>query len=254
MKRINAILIDDELTAVQTLRGMLAEFCPMVNVIQTANTIDQAVQAVEQYRPEVVFLDIEMPPHGTGFDFLHRTEHLPYGVIFTTAYAHYAIQAINDVQPWAYLIKPYKTVELIQAVHIATVKTSQLEAQANSRHRGFIINDMRKGNVVVRFTDLIYCQADGSCTIFFVMQNGLTERYAVYKTLKEVELELPDFMFCRVHHSFLVNMNYIQRYERLGRTGKVVLPAETTVDVSAQKMDHFIRHFNQFLQGFEGKG
>jgi two-component system LytT family response regulator len=253
MKRINAIILDDEPTAIHTLRGMLAEFCPMVNVLQTANTIDQGVQAVEQYRPEVVFLDIEMPPHGTGFDFLRRTEHIPYGVIFTTAYEHYAIQAINDVQPWAYLVKPYKTVELIQAVHITAVKTSQMEAQANTRHRGIIIGDMRKGNVVVRFTDLIFCQADGSCTIFHVLQDGKTERYSMYKNLKDVESELPDTMFCRIHHSFLVNMNYIQRYERMGRTGKVHLPSETTVDVSAQKMDHFVRHFNHFLQGFDGK-
>lgn len=251
MKRINAVIVDDEATAAQTLRGMLAEFCPMVNVIQVANSIDTGVNAVEQYRPEIVFLDIEMPPYGTGFDFLRQTEHLPFGVIFTTAYPHYAVQAINDVQPWAYLIKPYKTVELIQAIHNAALKTSQLEALSNNRHRGFILGDMRKGNIVVRFSDLVYCQAEGSCTAFYVLQNGIIERHAMYRNLKEMESELPDSMFCRVHHSFIVNMNYIQRYERVGRSGKIYLKHETAVDLSAQKIDHFVRHFNQFLRGYE---
>lgn len=251
MKRINAVIVDDETTAADTLRGMLAEFCPMVNVIQAADTIDTAIDAVEQYRPEIVFLDIEMPPHGTGFDFLRRTEHLSFGVIFTTAHPHYAVQAINDVQPWAYLVKPYKTVELIQAVHIAAVKTGQLAALANNHHRGFILGDMRKGNVVVRFSDLVYCQADGSCTIFYVLQNGKVERHSMYRNLKDMESELPDTLFCRVHHSFIVNMSYIQRYERLGRSGKIYLTCEATVDLSAQKTDHFVRHFNQFLRGVE---
>ena len=253
MKRINAVIVDDESTAADTLIGMLAEYCPMVNVIKTAQSIDEGIRAVEQYQPEVVFLDIEMPPYGTGFDFLRLTEHLSFGVIFTTAYPHYAVQAINDVQPWAYLIKPYKTVELIQAIHIAAVKTSQLEAQANNRHRGFILGDMRKGSVVVRYSDLIYCQADGSCTNFYVLQEGKVERFSMYRNLKDMEAELPDNIFCRVHHSFIVNMNYVQRYERIGRSGKIYLEHNASVDLSAQKIEHFVRHFNQFLKGVEGK-
>ncbi|MBL7775847.1 MAG: response regulator transcription factor [Saprospiraceae bacterium] len=253
MKRINAVIIDDEITAAHTLRGMLAEFCPMVNVIQVANDIESALRIVEQYRPEVVFLDIEMPPHGTGFDFLNQTQHLSFGVIFTTAYPHYAVKAINDVQPWAYLVKPYKTVELIQAVHIAAVKTSQLEAQANNRHRGFVLGDMRKGSVVVRFADLIFCQADGSCTTFFIQRDGKLERYSMYKNLKDMEADLPDSMFCRVHHGFIVNMAYIQRYERQGRAGKIHLAHDLSIDLSAQKMEHFVRHFNQFLRGVDGR-
>ncbi len=252
MKRIKAVIIDDEVNAVATLRGMLEEFCPMVDIIHVAHTIDHGVEAVEQYRPEVVFLDIEMPPHGNGFDFLRRTEHLSFGVIFTTAYAHYAVQAINEVQPWAYLVKPYKTVDLIQAVHIATVKTSQSGYFARDEHRGLILGDARKGNVVVRFSDLIYCQADGSCTNFYIRRDDKVERLIIYKNLKEVEAELPEAMFCRVHHSFLVNMAFVQRYERVGRSGQIHLAAGATVDVSAQRMEAFVRQFGQFLRGAGG--
>ncbi len=118
MKRINAIVVDDEIGAVHTLRGMLEEYCPMVNIIAAANTVEQGVRVAKQYRPDIVFLDIEIPPNGNGFDFLRQTEDCDFNIIFTTAYAHYAIQAINDVQPVAYLVKPYRVAELGQPVPI----------------------------------------------------------------------------------------------------------------------------------------
>lgn len=251
MRQVKAIIVDDEVSAVATLRGMLDDFCPMIDVIHVANTIDHGVKAAEQYKPDVVFLDIEMPPHGNGFDFLRRTEHLPFGVIFTTAYAEYAVRAINEVQPWAYLIKPYKTTELIKAAHAAQAKVNENGFSAKHEHRGFVIKDMKKGSIVVRYTELMYCQADSSCTLFYIRRNGQLERIAIYKSLKDLEAELPDTLFCRVHHSFLVNLSYIQRYERLGRTGKLYLENGINVDVSAQKMDHFLRQFNRFLQGPE---
>jgi len=251
MKRIKSIIIDDEISAVHTLRGMLDEFCPMVNVVQAVNNIEQAVQAVKHYHPEVVFLDIEMPPNGTGFDFLRQTEDLSYGVIFTTAYAHYAIQAINEAQPWAYLVKPYKSAELVQAIHNATVKLTKPAPSSDHAYRGIALGDMRKGNVVIRFNELIYCQAEGPCTNFYYLQNGKLERHVAYKSLKDIEKEVPDTLFCRVHHSYLINMAHVRRFERIGRTGKVYLPDETPIDVSAQKLELFHQHFSQFLRGYE---
>lgn len=251
MKRTRAVIIDDEGSAVESLRGMLAEFCPLVNIIQVANTVEQGVAAVKQYEPDVVFLDIEIPPGGTGFDFLRLTEDLHYGVIFTTAYPNYAIRAINEAQPWAYLVKPYKSADLVHAVHIATVKSAipAASAVAQHSHRGIILADMRKGNVVIRFNDLIYCQADGPCTNFYFNREGHLERHVAYKSLKEIEAQLPDTFFCRVHHSYLVNLSYVQRFERTGRTGHVYLPNNIQIDVSAQKLEPFSRHFHQFLRG-----
>lgn len=249
MKRINAIIIDDEAGAVHTLRGMLAEFCPMVHVQSIANNIEQGVKAARQYRPEVVFLDIEMPPQGTGFDFLRQTEDCDFGVIFTTAHAHYAIQAINSAQPVAYLVKPIKVSELTQAIHAATLRAGKSAAPPDPTHRGIVLGDARKGSIVIRYTDILYCQADGACTVFFISrESGAIERQSVYRTLKEVELELPGETFCRTHHSYLVNMAHIQRYERQGRGGVLYLPRDTRVEMSSHKMEGFIRHFHTFLR------
>lgn len=252
MRRINAIVVDDEISAVHTLRSMLEEYCPKVNIIAVANSIEQGVRAVRQYRPDVVFLDIEIPPQGTGFDFLRQTEDCEFGVIFTTAYAHHAIQAINEAQPWAYLVKPYRVAELVQAIQVAAVKSSQAGPPADPAHRGIMLSDMRKGNLVLRHSDILYCQADGPCTAFYVQRNGAVERHVVYRTLKEVEQELPDDMFCRTHHGYLVNMAHILRFERRGRSGVVHLPEESRVEISQHKMENFVQHFTDFLRGFGG--
>ncbi|MBL7796937.1 MAG: response regulator transcription factor [Saprospiraceae bacterium] len=249
MRRISAVIIDDEASAIQSLKGMLDELCPMVTISGTATSVEQALAIVNQYRPHVVFLDIEMPPHSNGFDFLRKTEHLNFGVIFTTAYQHYAVQAINEFQPWAYLIKPYKVAELIQAVHVATLMSSQSGKPAPQQPRGVLLSDMRKGNVVVRYADLICCLTEGSLTVFYFYNDGKVENLAVYRSLREIESELPMQLFCRVHHGAIVNMACIRRYERIGRSGKVYLDADLTVEVSTQKMEHFSREFNLFLKG-----
>ena len=136
-------------------------------------------------------------------------------------------------------------------MQIAIAKTSAPVAAPAIQHdhRGIILSDMRKGHVVVRYTDLVYCQADGSCTVFYTLQGDTFERKSVYKNLKEIESQLPEDIFCRTHHSYLVNMCYVSRYERVGRTAKVHLVNNTTIDVSAQKLDNFVQHFNKFLNG-----
>ncbi|MBK9337066.1 MAG: response regulator transcription factor [Lewinellaceae bacterium] len=251
MHQINAIIVDDEASAVLTLRGMLEEFCPMVHVIHIASSVEQGVFAANQYRPEVVFLDIEMHPNGNGFDFLEQTNRLDFGVIFTTAHAQYAVRAINATQPWAYLVKPYKAAELIQAVQTAVLNVRLPDAPVASQPRGIILSDMRKGNVVVRYTDLICCLSDGSCSVFHYYDEDKVEQLAVYRTMRDIEAELPGHLFCRVHHGAVVNMAYIRRYERIGRSGKLYLVSNLTTDVSTQKMEHFTREFDLFLKGGE---
>lgn len=255
MKRINAVIVDDELSAVHTLRGMLTEFCPMVHVQSVANTVEQGARAVRQYLPDVVFLDIEMPPYGTGFDLLPQIEGYDVGIIFTTAYAHYAIQAINDAQPIAYLVKPIRVPDLVRAIHAATLRTAKkAAAQADPSHRGIVLTDARKGSIVIRFADILYCEADGACTAIYIRQEGgKIERLYAGRPLKEIETELPAGMFFRSHHSFVVNMAHIQRYDRRGRAGVIFLPRDTRVEVSANRMEPFVELFHDFLRGRAGR-
>lgn len=244
MKKINALIVDDEIAALNTLRGMLGEYCSEIKVVAAARSVDEAVLAAAQWKPDLVFLDIEMPPFGSGFDFVSRAlQYGTFGVIFTTAYPKYAIQAINTVQPWAYLVKPYSVADLVEAVEVASNKLLDFEAQ------GIIIPDSRKGNQVLRIRDILYCEADGTTTDIFLLRSNKIEKVTAYRTLKDLESELPESFFCRTHHSYLVNMQHIERYERTGRNGLIYLPQGACVSISVLKMEYFEERFGVFLQG-----
>ena len=252
MIHINALIIDDESGAINTLRGMLGEFCPEVTIVGEANSVEGALRAAAQHRPDLVFLDIEMPPFGNGFDFLKPFQQLPFGVIFTTAYPQYAVEAINMVQPSAYLVKSYRVVDLIAAVRTAgeRLRERQPEPAGNLLdNSSLIIADSRKGNLVLRTRDILYCQADGSTTDIILLRHGRIEKISASRTLKEIEMELPASHFCRTHNSFLVNMAHIERWERTGRNGLIHLPGQEKVEISVQRMDFFVQQFMAFVKG-----
>jgi two-component system LytT family response regulator len=242
--KIRTLLVDDEIAALNTLSGMLHDYCPEVKVVASARTVDEAVQAAAQWKPELVFLDIRMSPFGSGFDFLERSwKKGSFGVIFTTAFPEYAIKAINAVQPWSYLVKPYTVNNLKEAVEIAAEKLSSAD------HQSIVIPDSRKGNQVLRVRDILYCEADGSTTDIFLLRNNKVEKITASRLLGDLEEELPEWLFCRTHNSFLVNMRHILRWERTGRNGLVYLPEGKCVSISVLKMEHFVERFEVFLKG-----
>ncbi len=253
-RTVSVLLIDDEIGAINTLRGMLREYCPRVQVAGVALSVTEAIQAAHQLKPELVFLDIEMPPIGSGFDFLNNIGEIDFGVVFTTAYPKYAIKAINTVQPWAYLVKPYSVSELRKAVETAVEKIRQQKQSALevAGRRGIMLHDSRKGSFVILAGDIVYCKAGGSFTDLFLWRNERLEKLTSSRNLGEFEAELPETLFCRTHHSYLVNLAYVERFERTGRNGVAHLArAKTRVDVSVSKMDTFASRLEEFFQNNE---
>lgn len=244
MKKINALLVDDETGALNTLSGMLGEYCPQVKIAGTARSVEEAVRAANQLKPDLVFLDIQMQPFGNGFDFLQQAwKKGAFGVIFTTAFPEYAIQAIKAVQPWAYLVKPYSVTDLVEAVEVAAEKLR------DSENHSIMVTDSRKGTLVLRIREILYCEADGPTTDIILLRNGKIEKVVASKVLKDIEAELPESMFCRCHHSYLVNMQHVDRYERTGRNGLIYLPLGACVSISVLKMEHFEERFGAFIGG-----
>ena len=245
------MIVDDEIGAINTLRGMLRQYCPEVIISGTAASVREAITAAVQLRPDLVFLDIEMPPVGSGFDFLKNCPETGFGVIFTTAYPQYAVQAINVIQPWAYLVKPYSVSELKAAVQTAYQKLRQQhwnELRAAGQ-RAIIVPDSRKGTQVLRAEDIVFCKADGSFTQLYVLKQQKLEKITSSRNLGEFEAELPELLFCRTHHSFLVNLRYVERFERTGRNGIIHLSCSPApVDVSVAKMDLFVSRLEEFCQ------
>jgi two-component system, LytTR family, response regulator len=252
MISMNAILIDDEPSALRTLQGMLTDYCPQVKVLQTASSVAEAVQAIETLEPQLIFLDIEMHPQGNGFQVLEQTASKQYEVVFTTAYPQYAAEAINKAYPLAYLVKPYDIKALIAAVNTCFIHIQSQQILKESAPRvpkGIIIPDMRKGNQVIMAKDVLYCEADGSSTHVVVNRQQKVERITASRILKDIEAELPNGTFCRIHHSFVVNMDYIERYEKTGRGGAVYLQGGLKIDISGAKMEPFEQSFRAFLYG-----
>ncbi|MBK8565910.1 MAG: response regulator transcription factor [Saprospiraceae bacterium] len=251
MKKINTIIVDDEESAINTLRGMINNYFPQIEVVAVANNVDDALQKAAAHQPSLVFLDVEMPPFGSGFDFLEKCPNRNFGVIFVTAYPKYAIKAINDAQPWGYLVKPYSVNELTLAIEKAEEKIKELNevnSLINEEH-SLVLPDARKGNVVIRTKDIVYCEADGTTTDIFYQKEGKMLRFTASRTLKDVEEQLPIRTFCRSHHSYLVNLAFVDRYERTGRNGIIHFKDGSKAPISVGKMEDFEDRFLQFSGG-----
>src|SRR3954462_6018098 len=111
---IKAILIDDEVHCIDTLSMLLADYCPEVEIVEKCMSAKKGLEAIEKTKPDLVFLDIEMPVMN-GFELLEQFKHIPFSVIFTTSYDQYAIKAIR-FSALDYLLKPIDPKELVPAV------------------------------------------------------------------------------------------------------------------------------------------
>jgi two-component system, LytTR family, response regulator len=237
MKKIRALIIDDETAAQKTLIGMLGNFCPQITVIGKSNNINEAADLIAQIKPDLLFLDIQMSPFESGFDLLGRTSHLTYGVIFVTAYPQYAIKAINSAQPWAYLVKPFSADDLMEAVRSAFKKILENKDHTPEKEepQSMVISDSRKGQTIIRFKDIVCCKTYQPVVEITYLKNWQIEKAYAYQTLKQMQGQLPDIQFARTHHGVIVNLAYIERIEKNNRGCTLHLVQAIQVPVSVNK-------------------
>ncbi len=229
---------------------MLGEFCPQVTVVATSNNINEAIVLVEQHQPDLLFLDIQMSPYESGFDLLNRTKNIQYGVIFVTAFAQYAIKAINAAQPWAYLVKPFSADDLMEAVRAAYKKVMEnLESTTipEDEHKGIVVSDARKGQIILRLKEIVYCQAGQSVVEIAYFKQNKMEKIYTYLSLKHIQSQLPEMQFCRIHHGSIVNLVFVDRFEKVGRSGIIYLTNGVQLPVSVKKADQFEQSLKRFL-------
>src|SRR4026207_287856 len=119
---INAVLIDDEKHCLETLSMMLSRYCKEVNIIEQCGSAKKGLEAINRHKPDLVFLDIEMPMMN-GFELLEQFTEIPFAVIFTTSYDQYAIKAFR-YSALDYLLKPIDPEELITSVTKVSSKKS----------------------------------------------------------------------------------------------------------------------------------
>ncbi len=212
---IKAILIDDEVHCLEALSLLLAEFCPEVEILEHCRFAKNGLEAIERFKPDIVFLDIEMPVM-SGFELLEQLPTIPFHVVFTTGYDQYAIKAIR-FSALDYLLKPIGPQELSTAVkriqqvgHLPKVDQFQiLLKQIHGKTSGFnkIAIPTTDGFELIPSEQVMYCEANNNYTHFTLKNNN---RIIACRTLKEIEEQLESLpFFVRVHHSYLVNLNEV---------------------------------------------
>lgn len=250
---MRVIIVDDEVTSSQVLEQLLREYVPSVQIISICNKAKDSIQILSELKPDLVFLDIEMPGI-TGFDILDRLEEIHFDVIFTTAHSQYGIRAIQ-FSAIDYLLKPIDVNELIQSVQRAENNRTNkysierikvlLENIQQMNHNAIyqrIALPISDGFKFIFTDDIIRCASSNNYTNIY-LKNG--EKILVSRTLKDFENNLNVYPFCRVHNSHLINVKYVQEFVKTD-SSILVMTDGTEVEVSRRKKDELIRMLNPF--------
>jgi two-component system, LytTR family, response regulator len=246
---LKAILIDDELSSLQNLKQKLEEFCKSVIVLAICQKPEEAILLIRHHKPDILFLDIEMPKMN-GFRMLDELGDYDAAIIFTTAYNHYAIDAIRS-SAFDYLIKPISIQDLQNAVHRLTgVRARQTKERLHVLRDSMADSKSQENKIAVPTNDgfefilirnIIRIESSSSYSRIFLV-GGHT--LLVTRLLKDFEDILSGCRFFRVHNSHIVNLQHIRKYIR-GEGGQVVMENGDMVDVSRRKKDEFISLFTK---------
>lgn len=246
MRKLKAIIIDDENSSRQSLRQKVEHYCMDVELIAECENGEEGIKAIEEKHPDIVFLDVEMP-RMNGFTMLQNINNQNFELIFTTAYDHYAIRAIR-FSALDYLVKPIEVQDLQLAVERAKEKREQhhpnerietlLHNLLDEKHttKRIAIPSM-EGLQFIEISDIVYLEAESNYTIIYLKS---LPKLTVSKTLKDFEELLPPQIFLRIHHSHLINKNHIQKYFK-GEGGQVMMSNGKTLDVARRKKEEFMK-------------
>lgn len=245
---IRCLIVDDESKAREILVEMLKLYCSGVKVVGQAHNVSSAYEKINSLKPDLVLLDIKMPD-GSGFDLLKKFSSIDFKVVFITAHEEYAIKAFR-FSALDYLLKPIDPSDLISAVE----KISELENVAGMdeqfdtfKNNYFKEETTRDKRIVLKTTENIYiiylkdvirCQSEKNYTYFYFADR---DRIIVSKTLKEFEEILTDYGFMRVHRSHLVNLKFIERYDKT-EGGLLIMTDQSKVDVSHRKKEALLNY------------
>lgn len=250
---MKAILVDDEPDGIRTLQKMLESHCPNVKVAATCSNATTARQQLEETKPDVVFLDIQMPGKN-GLELLTEIPDKEFEVIFVTAHNEYMLQALQ-YSAADYLLKPVDEDRLIEAVQrvekrLQGGKKEWTETLMHNLSKTGNPSEMRlclptlKGFIVVKLDDIIYCEAERSYTIFHL--DG-KRTVTVSKSLIEYDNLLQDTQFLRIHKSFLVNLHHVKEYQR-GEGGTVIMSDNAEIEVSRRKKEFFLGRMKELYK------
>ena len=242
---IKAFIIDDEPGCCKTLSLLLERYCPEVQVVAIFNNGLDALQAINESSPDLVFLDVQMPKMN-GFEMLEKLSIVNFHLIFTTSYDQYALKAFR-FSAIDYLLKPVDREELQKALQ-KVLQRSQMSAAEQLQimfqklyHPASSINKIAlptmEGLQMIPVQSIISCEAHDNYTTLILKDN---KKLVVSCTLKVIEEMLENYSFIRVHRSFLVNLHEVEKYVK-GDGGYLVMSDASHIYISRNKKEELLK-------------
>ena len=232
--KLTAIIVDDEFYGRENLKKIIENYCSEIEILGCADSVICAKELVELHKPDVVFLDINMPVLD-GFDFLEEYIDRSFMVVFVSAHEEFGINAVK-VGATDYLLKPVNIRELKQTVkNLMSLKSKNSKADV-VQQTGKLIVPASHGFDLLAFDDLIRLEAEG-CYTRVVILGGKNK--IVSRTLKDFEDTLPKERFFRIHKSHLINLKYIKEYSNFSGN-YVTMTDGSKVEISRRKAPEFL--------------
>ena len=239
------IIIEDEKRAQILLQNILENHFPTIEIMAVADDLPSGVKAIRKHKPDFVFLDIEMP-NFSGLEILDFFDEnqVDFSIIFTTAYNHYAIEALK-ISAVDYLLKPLNKEDIKEAI-LRFERKNNTQNQDSFSSLKSIIQDKKINKIAVpegnqlhfiKPETIIYIKADNSYSEIY-LEDG--KKMTVSRSIKNFEDGLKqNNSFCRIHKSYLINTSYVERYDK-SNGGWITLTNQIELPISSEKITDFL--------------
>lgn len=242
LNKLTAIIVDDELHGRENLKKIIENYCPEIEMLACADSVINAKKLVYNHKPEVVFLDINMPVLD-GFDFLDEYDDRNFMVVIISAHEEFGINAVKAGAE-DYLLKPINVKELKQTIKKILSKKNKNSKIETIEETDKLVIPASHGFEVLLFDEIIRFEADGSYTKIIIREG---KNKMASRTLKDFENILPKAKFFRIHKSHLINLKYIKEYSNL--SGSIITMTDgSKVEISRRKAPEFVQKIKEILK------
>ena len=240
--KLTAVIVDDELFGRENLKKIIETYCPEIQILDVADSVVKAKELVDIHKPDVVFLDINMPVLN-GFDFLEEFNERNFMVVFVSAHEEFGIKAVK-AGAVDYILKPINIKELKQTVKkLAELKNKSHNEKIFFEHNKIVI-PASHGITTVLIDDIVRLEADGCYTTIILDKH---EKIVISKTLKEFEEKLPKERFYRTHKTHLINLKFFKEFSNLDGS-YVVMSDGSKIELSRRKAPEFIQKIKTIMK------
>ena len=229
---MNAIIIDDEVSCIESLSAKIEMFVPQMKVVKTYILPQEALKEINKIDVDVVFLDVEMP-NMSGITFAKKANLINSEIIYTTAYQKYAMDAFR-VSAFDFLLKPVDRHELLKSVNRLSQKLlERKQANISRLHARYnkITVHTTKGMLFVPMENILWLEADNNYTTLHLITGA---PIVTSRSIGDFEEMLAEYDFYRIHQSVMINLQHLQAYVK-GEGGSVVLSNGKELEVSRRR-------------------